>query len=88
MHEIDDEPALDMYNKYLKIGDDPALAVDYPLLLIDNISIVNILYEISILLLCLLAICNVSDKENTGTLALISGSTSLDLHRYYRTVFC
>ena len=41
VHEIDDEPALDMYNKYLKIGDDPALAVEYPLLLIrDDDSVV------------------------------------------------
>ena len=41
VHEIDDEPALDMYNKYLKIGNDPALAVEYPLLLIrDDDSVV------------------------------------------------
>jgi len=36
VYEIDDEPALDMYNKYLNIGDDPALAVEYPLLLIRD----------------------------------------------------
>jgi hypothetical protein len=41
VHEIEDEPALDMYNKYLTIGDDPALAGEYPLLLIrDDESVV------------------------------------------------
>jgi hypothetical protein len=41
VYEIDDEPALDMYNQYLKIGDDPALAGEYPLLLIrDDDSVV------------------------------------------------
>jgi len=41
VYEIDDEPALDMYNKYLKIGDDPGLAGEYPLLLIrDDDSVV------------------------------------------------
>jgi hypothetical protein len=33
VYEIDGEPALDMYNEYLKIGDDPALAGEYPLIL-------------------------------------------------------
>lgn len=41
VYEIDGEPALDMYNKYLTIGDDPALAGEYPLLLIrDDDSVV------------------------------------------------
>ncbi len=41
VYEIDDEPALDMYNKYLKFGNDPALAGEYPLLLIrDDDSVV------------------------------------------------
>ncbi len=41
VYKIDDEPALDMYNKYLTIGDDPALAGEYPLLLIrDDDSVV------------------------------------------------
>ena len=34
VYRIDDEPALDIYNKYLNIGDDPGLAGEYPLLLI------------------------------------------------------
>lgn len=34
VHKIDDEPALEVYNKYLKIGNDPGLATEYPLLLI------------------------------------------------------
>lgn len=33
---IDDEPVLQMYNKYLNIGDDPTLAYEYPLLLIRD----------------------------------------------------
>ncbi len=33
VYTIDDEPALDVYNKYLDIGGDPSLAVEYPLLL-------------------------------------------------------
>lgn len=33
VYRIDDAPALDMYNKYLNIGDDPSLAYEYPLLL-------------------------------------------------------
>ena len=36
VYSIDDEPALDMYNKYLNIGDDPNLAAEYPLLLIRD----------------------------------------------------
>jgi len=36
VYRIDDEPALDMYNKYLNIGDDPMLAAEYPLLLIRD----------------------------------------------------
>ena len=36
MYRIDDEPALDVYNKYLNIGDDPTLAFEYPLLLIRD----------------------------------------------------
>lgn len=36
VYEIDGEPALDMYNKYLTIGDDPALAGEYPLILIRD----------------------------------------------------
>ncbi len=32
VYSIDDEPALDVYNKYLNIGDDPTLATEYPLL--------------------------------------------------------
>jgi hypothetical protein len=31
VYRIDDEPALDVYNKYLDIGDDPTLATEYPL---------------------------------------------------------
>ncbi|NIM97099.1 MAG: hypothetical protein GTO24_03115, partial [candidate division Zixibacteria bacterium] len=31
VYRIDDEPALDIYNKYLNIGDDPSLATEYPL---------------------------------------------------------
>ena len=41
VYRIDDEPALDMYNKYLDIGDDPVHAAEYPLLLIrDDGSVV------------------------------------------------
>jgi len=41
VYEIDGEPARDMYNRYLKIADDPALAAEYPLLLIrDDESVV------------------------------------------------
>ena len=36
VYRIDDEPALDIYNKYLNIGDDPTLAREYPLLLIRD----------------------------------------------------
>jgi len=36
VYRIDDEPALDMYNKYLNIGDDTMLAIEYPLLLIRD----------------------------------------------------
>jgi hypothetical protein len=36
VYRIDDEPVLDMYNKYLNIGDDTRLAVEYPLLLIRD----------------------------------------------------
>jgi len=36
VYRIDDEPTLDMYNKYLNIGDDPMLAAEYPLLLIRD----------------------------------------------------
>lgn len=36
IYEIDGAPALDMYNKYLKIGRDPTLAYEYPLLLLRN----------------------------------------------------
>jgi hypothetical protein len=32
VYTIDNEPALDVVNKYLNIGDDPALATEYPLL--------------------------------------------------------
>jgi hypothetical protein len=31
VYRIDDEPAMDIYNKYLNIGDDPSLAMEYPL---------------------------------------------------------
>jgi hypothetical protein len=41
VYRIDDKPALDMYNKYLNIGDDPMRAAEYPLLLIrDDGSVV------------------------------------------------
>ena len=41
VYEIDGESALDMYNKYLTIGEDPTLAGEYPLLLIrDDDSVV------------------------------------------------
>jgi hypothetical protein len=33
VYRIDDEPALDVYDKYLNIGDDATLAIEYPLLL-------------------------------------------------------
>lgn len=36
VYSIDDEPALDVYNKYLDIGGDPSLALEYPLLLIRD----------------------------------------------------
>ena len=36
VYRIDDEPAHDMYNKYLNIGDDPNLSAEYPLLLIRD----------------------------------------------------
>jgi hypothetical protein len=36
VYRIDDEPALDMYNKYLNIGNDTMLAIEYPLLLIRD----------------------------------------------------
>jgi hypothetical protein len=36
VYSIDEEPALDVYNKYLDIGGDPSLAVEYPLLLIRD----------------------------------------------------
>jgi hypothetical protein len=36
VYRIDDEPVLDMYNKYLNIGDDTRLAIEYPLLLIRD----------------------------------------------------
>jgi len=36
IYQIDDQPALDMYNKYLNIGDDPSLAYEYPLLLLRD----------------------------------------------------
>jgi len=36
VYRIDDEPALDVYNKYLDIGGDPLLALEYPLLLIRD----------------------------------------------------
>jgi hypothetical protein len=36
VYRIDDEPALDLYNKYLDIGDDTTLAVEYPLLLMRD----------------------------------------------------
>lgn len=36
VYEIDGAPALDMYNKYLKIGRDPTLTYEYPLLLSRN----------------------------------------------------
>lgn len=32
VHTIDDMPALDVINRYLRIGDDPDLAMEYPLL--------------------------------------------------------
>ena len=38
VYRIDDEPTLDMYNKYLDIGDDPMLAAEYPLLLMRDDS--------------------------------------------------
>lgn len=36
VYRIDDEPALDVYNKYLDIGGDTLLALEYPLLLIRD----------------------------------------------------
>jgi hypothetical protein len=36
VYSIDDEPALDVYNKYLNIGDDPTLAYEYPLSLMRD----------------------------------------------------
>ncbi len=36
IYEIDNAPALDMYNKYLNIGTDPTLTYEYPLLLLRN----------------------------------------------------
>ncbi len=36
IYEIDNAPALDMYNKYLNIGTDPTLTYEYPLLLIRD----------------------------------------------------
>ncbi|MGD8523131.1 MAG: FIST N-terminal domain-containing protein [Desulfobacterales bacterium] len=36
VYEIDNEPVLDMYNKYLNIGDDIGLALEYPLLLLRD----------------------------------------------------
>jgi hypothetical protein len=36
VYRIDDEPALDIYNKYLGIGADPSLAIEYPLLLMRD----------------------------------------------------
>ncbi len=36
VYEIDNEPVLDVYNKYLNIGDDIELALEYPLLLIRD----------------------------------------------------
>jgi hypothetical protein len=36
VYKIDDETALNTYNKYMKIGDDPRLAGEYPLLLIRD----------------------------------------------------
>jgi len=36
VYSIDDEPALDVYNKYLDIGGDTYLALEYPLLLIRD----------------------------------------------------
>ena len=36
VYRIDDEPALDVYNKYLDIGGDTSLAIEYPLLLIRD----------------------------------------------------
>ena len=36
VYKIDDEPALDVYNKYLNINGDLALAAEYPLLLIRD----------------------------------------------------
>ena len=36
VYEIDNEPVLEVYNKYLNIGDDIQLALEYPLLLIRD----------------------------------------------------
>jgi hypothetical protein len=36
VYRIDDEPALDLYNKYLDIGNDTTLAMEYPLLLMRD----------------------------------------------------
>ncbi len=36
IYEIDNAPALDMYNKYLNIGRDPTLTYEYPLLLLRD----------------------------------------------------
>ena len=36
VYEIDSEPVLEVYNKYLNIGDDIQLALEYPLLLIRD----------------------------------------------------
>ena len=36
VYEINNEPVLDVYNKYLNIGDDIQLALEYPLLLIRD----------------------------------------------------
>jgi len=36
VYRIDDEPAMDVYNKYLNIGDDLTLTFEYPLILIRD----------------------------------------------------
>ncbi len=36
LYEIDNEPVIEVYNKYLNIGDDLQLALEYPLLLIRD----------------------------------------------------
>jgi hypothetical protein len=49
VYTIDDEPAQDVYNKYLNIGDDPSLATEYPLVWIreDGSSVMRAAMQIN-----------------------------------------